>query len=146
MLLSKIKVIDLKRSKWNKEKSNPRLGIYAFDKKVYVVSSDYTDPKTMPRYRLAWVRWDSREDFASVAEWKSQHQATFVNWEDEDFWPEGLTPNASGNYVFQDVVLMKIPISVWVEKVQADQKRYDKAADEMIKAYEVETEKADAKL
>lgn len=145
MLQKDIKIVDLKKSKWDRSKSDPKRGVYSFEKKVYI-SKTPTDRKNLPDHFLVWVHYDERENYARVGEFRAIYQAETVKVGDEEYWPEGLTPSVTGEYIFQDTILMKIPIQVWLEKIYHDQKKFDKAPEEMMKAFTAEARKYGAEV
>lgn len=122
--LKDFKIVDLKRSVWDKEKSDPTKGKYKFTKKVYLKSSDYDDKTIRPRYVMIWNRWDKINDYLEFKEWEQFYDAEAVKVGD-DFWPEPLTPKADGTYQWKDAILMKVPLLVWLRKKAEDSARYD---------------------
>jgi hypothetical protein len=122
--LKDLKIVDLKRSVWDKDKSEPTKGRYKFTKKVYLKNKDYDDRAVRPRWVFIWNRWEKNNDYLEFKEWESYYDAEAVKVGD-DFWPEPLTPKADGSYQFKDAILMKIPLMVWLKKKAEDSARYD---------------------
>ena len=109
MVLSDIKIIDVKRSTFDKEKSDPAKGKYVWVKKVFI---DYKSPETRPQFKFSW----NRNHEWAVADWQNKWPGcTFVEPHD-NFVPAGLSPNADNHYIFKDAVLMKIPIMEYIEQ------------------------------
>lgn len=109
MYLSDIKFINLEASKWNKEKSKPRDGVYDFNEKVEV---DYrgTGKARESKWFFTWCRYDPRNNYQELREWKIMFGSsgfTPVNVDTDHYWPEPLAPDESGNYVFGDLILVK---------------------------------------
>ena len=113
--LQKIKIVDLRegRSVWDKAKSKPKKGQYEIEKKVYVDRRSYHQPGRSDKW-FSWCRYtpDERE----MNEWKMAWGYEPVVAGKDDYWPEPLTPNASGWYILGDVVLMACPLVNYLQK------------------------------
>lgn len=103
MLLHEIKIIDLKHSKWDEEKSNPKKGKYAFIDKKYI---DYKDKGRRPPYFFTWCHYDERNNYLDLRSWKVKWGYEEVTSRD-DYIPEGLGPNVEGHYVYGDLILVR---------------------------------------
>jgi len=109
MVLHDIKIIDVKRSDFDKEKSDPAKGKYTWKKKVFI---SYKSPETRPPFKFQW----NRNHEWAIADWQNKWPGcSFVEPQD-NYVPAGLTPNADNHYIFKDVVLMKIPIMEYIEQ------------------------------
>jgi hypothetical protein len=111
-------IIDLKRSKWDTKKSDPSKGEYVFETKVYYRNRDFQEGYIHP-FKLKWCKYSENDyprPFASFNKWKLEFQAKPVVAGKDDYWPEGFPPDTNGYYVDQDLILVKIPIEVHVEK------------------------------
>jgi hypothetical protein len=111
MLLRDIKLVDLRRSKIDKKRSDPKQGIYEFEPngKVYV---SWKDPATRPPH---YVKWNRNTPY-DVEGWKIKWNYSYVTI-DDPYWPEGVKPNENGHYVYRtDMVLMKCPLEDYVKK------------------------------
>jgi len=139
MNLSDIKhhTIDLRRSEWDKERSRPKDGIYYWTKKVYLNSRDYKDDNTRPNFKYRWVAFDEKDDFVNFNHWRMEYQATPVDYKDAatEVYPEPLVPTVDGNYRWKDMILMKIPIAVEVDRILDNRKQYDNAAKGLQKKF-----------
>ena len=129
MLLSEVRkqIIDLKRSKWDKEKSIPEKGIYVFENdsdKVYYKNSDFNDEASRPDHVLKFVAYDNSDNYSQFRKYAQKFKAEPVTVGDP-YLPELLTPDAENHYIFMDTILVKIPINVWFSKKNEDRKRYD---------------------
>lgn len=124
MLLNDIKIVDLKRSDWDKDASRPKLGRYTFRTKVYLKKTDYNDAATRPAHVLKWVEYTDENNYERFLQYQKDYQAEAVTV-DDPYWPEPLRTNGEGNYTFKDCILMKIPLLLWLEKKYKDKKKYD---------------------
>lgn len=128
-------IVDLRRSEWDKESSNRKKGNYHFFKKVYVKDSDYLDKDIRPDYVFFFVGYAEQDPLSGFDYWRMHFQAELVT-ENDDYWPEPLRPDAEGKYKFLDSVLVKVPVLVWLEKVDDDKSKYDKTAKGIHKAFQ----------
>lgn len=104
MYLSDIKIVDLRFSKWNEEKSDPKDGNYDFTEKVYV--NLLGSKKVRSPWFFTWCRYDPRNNYQEFRDWRYDGYSA-VNVDKDEFWPEPLAPNNDGNYVFKDVICVK---------------------------------------
>lgn len=111
MYLQDIKFVDLRHSDWDKEKSKRETGEYIFDNKVYLKY------RKNPAFHLAWCRYNphSTPPYADLWEWQVMWGYTPVTTMD-DYWPEGIPPNADGKYVNGDLILVKTPMKNYLKK------------------------------
>jgi hypothetical protein len=139
MNLSDIKkhMVDLRRSEWDKDRSSPKDGKYHWTKKVYLTYADYRDNQTRPNFKYRWVAFDKDNDFASFNHWSMTYQATTVDYKDPatEVYPEPLVPTVEGHYRYMDMILMKIPIDVEVDRIVDNRKQYDKAREGLQKKF-----------
>lgn len=135
-------MVDLRRSEWDKERSDPKTGKYFFTngKKVYLTFNDYKDSQTRPNFAYRWVAYDEKNDFRNFMSWQQNLQAEVARYDDPlvEVWPEPLVPDAEGKYKYKDLVLMRIPLEVWVNKIEEDRGRYDKAREGLDKKFKAE--------
>jgi len=133
----KKRMVDLRRSEWDKERSSPKDGKYIWTKKVYLQTKDYRDDMTRPNFKYRWVAYDSKDDFASFQHWSMNYGATPVHFADEatEVYPEPLVPNAEGHYRFMDMILMKMPTENEVKRIVDNRKQFDKAAEGLQKKF-----------
>ena len=98
-------IVDLKRSRWNKDMSVREKGIYIFDHdpeaKVYIKVSDYQDSAARPDHILKFI------DTEKLPYYRAKFGAEPVTIHDR-YWPEPMVPNAEGQYVIMDALLVKI--------------------------------------
>jgi uncharacterized protein Usg len=124
------------------EKSDPVAGQYSFtNQKVYYHWKDYKDASTRLNYIYRWVAYDAADDYRNINKWKWDFDAEMVSATDKsvELWPELIgKPGADGYYHYMDMVLMRIPLLKWLEKKEADSKRYDKAREGLDKKFRSE--------
>lgn len=127
-------IVDLRRSKWDKERTDRHKGKYHFTEKVYVKDSDYRDDTIRPDYVFQFVGFSEQDPQSGFGYWQMHYSAEPVT-ESDEYWPEPLIPDSNGHYKFVDSILVKVPVGVWVDKVIADRKRYDKSAQDIQKSF-----------
>ncbi len=115
-------MVDLKRSDWDQKTSKPEKGWYVFRNKVYLKKTDYDDSAIRPEFVYKWVGYDEDSETDGVRRYMYKMGAQPVSTSDP-IWPETLCPNAEGNYVFQDAMLIKIPLEKYVEVSYAERTR-----------------------
>lgn len=94
-------IVDLNRSDWDKERSDRSAGIYLFNSKVYIKTSDYYDAASRPSHILKFIDIDKLPEYR--AKWGGSPVTT-----DDPYWPEPMVPNSDGKYIYQDAMLAKI--------------------------------------
>lgn len=105
MYLSQIKIVDLRFSKWDKETSDPSDGRYEFSEKEYIDYHGKT--KARPDWHFSWCRYDSRNNYRELRDWRIMWGYTPVKLDKDPYWPEPVPPDESGNYVLGDLILVK---------------------------------------
>lgn len=122
--LYEIKIVDIKKSTIDKEKSVPDRDEYVFTEKVYT-----SHPMRDDKWQFKWGR-DALPGMGSRMEntpqlWKADFGATYVVPSD-GYWPEGIPRNSQGHYLYPngDSVLVKIPLERYADKVQADRQAH----------------------
>jgi len=115
MLLHEIKIIDMRNSEWDKKSSNPKAGKYSFLKKVYVDYQGGTGVR--PEYHFQWVPKDKRSQMSY------RHMGYVpVEHEIDPYYPEYMTPDGEGHYIFaDDVILMKCPLMNFLLRKEKDE-------------------------
>ena len=107
MYLSDIKIVDLRFSKWNEGKSDPQDGDYDFTKKVYV--NMYGGKEVRPPWFFTWIRYEKANNYDEYRTCKYDGYSA-VQVDVDEYWPEPLSPNNNGHYVFKDVICVKRPL------------------------------------
>ena len=96
-------IVDLNRTDYDKDRSVREKGQYHFNgPKVYIKKSDYEDSASQPKHILKFI---SKEE--SLPYYRAKFGAEPVTTSDP-YWPEPMVPNAEGNYVIIDAILVKI--------------------------------------
>ena len=143
-------MVDLRRSKWDKERSKPDKGIYFFEPngKVYLRFDDYKDSATRPNFAYRWVAYHKHDDFKSMRTWAFKWGAEPVKASDPltEVWPESLAPDTEGNYHYEDLILMRIPTERWADKLETDAKYYDDARTNLDKKFRAEARAENAEV
>lgn len=143
MNLSDLKqhMVDLRRSEYDKERSSPKDGQYVWTNKVYLKFNDYKDDNTRPQFKYRWVAFDEKDDFVRYNHWRMKYDAVPVDYKDAgtEIYPEPLVPTVEGHYRFMDMILMKIPIGIEVDRIIDNRGQYDKAREGLDKKFRSET-------
>jgi len=104
--LRHIKIVDLKHSQIDKEKSKPENGVFYFKEKRFL---DYKDSAMRPSFKYKFHRNAPYEISGAQAEgWE------FVTLKDPVF-PEGAILNAEKHWQFMDAVLMKQDLATYLD-------------------------------
>ncbi len=144
MYLQDIKVIDLRFSEVDKKKSNPKEGSYEFKKKVYV---DFKGNKeARPDVWFTWCRYDPVNNYRELRVWKIMWGYTPVNIDTDPYWPESVPPDASGNYVFGDLILVKCRLIDYLKRQLEDMQRSKSASQAKLDGWQAQMEKAGASI
>jgi hypothetical protein len=112
MKLAQIRVIDLGSSVIDEKKSNPKKGEYVFISKRYV---SYQGAGPRPNWFFTWERYTPVNGFREIEDAKSRG-FSFVEAGIDPYAADSVTPNALGYYVFGDLVLMKCPLLMELER------------------------------
>ncbi len=140
MFLSDVnKIIDLNRSELDKS-SDPKKGQYEFRKKVYVEKADYLNASVRPPYKFKWNRYEPKTNYREVRNWQVRLGASFVTIKDP-WWPEGVPPDGEGKYVFDDAVLMKIPLRRYLEEKERNRLRAERAPSAKMREFKANLER-----
>lgn len=107
MYLSDIKIVDLRFSEWDEEKSDPKDGNYDFSKKVYI--NMHGGKEVRPPWFFTWIRYEKANNYDEFRTCKYDGYSA-VQFGEDEYYPEPLSPNNNGHYVFKDVILVKRPL------------------------------------
>ena len=127
--LKDIKVVDKRHSTIDKEKSDPKKGILVFrgtPKYVPMSEEEMVKEEKMyrPEHKLKWVSIiGERRD---LKEWKYGLGFTEVTM-DDPYYPEGVEFNADSHFQFKDMILMKCPLGVYLERLIRNREKANKA-------------------
>ena len=131
-----IKIVDLKQSKVDWDKSNPEKGEYVFKDKVII---DYrSDKAALPDHKVQWGR-NAPND---LSHWIYTLNYTPVNVSEKHYWPEGFTPDAEGHYVNGDGILMQCPALLYAERRKKELEKSRTAPRKTIQKFKDETKRA----
>jgi hypothetical protein len=125
----------LRQSKYDKEKADRAKGVYPFTKKTYV--NYHSDASVRPPYYLTWCRYNPQNGLRELNEWKIKWNFSPVTTND-DYVPEGVTPNAEGLYVFGDLVFVKCPIQDYINKRRHEMRVSENAPKAIQKQFQAE--------
>lgn len=105
-------IIDLRKTKWDKGKSNPSKGDFVFlGEKVYYKPKGANMDK---EWKLRWVRFEPPyRDFNME---KAMYHVVPVKAGDAMYYPEGCEINAEGYFQYGDVVLVREPRLEYLER------------------------------
>ena len=122
-MLRDYKLVDLRRSKIDKKRSDPKKGIFKFEPNGKVYVSWRTEAFRPPHH----VKWNRNEPYA-ISRWEIKWGYSNVTTEDP-YWPEGLKPNEEGHDVYQtDMILVKCPLENYVEKRKKEIEKSERAS------------------
>jgi len=131
MYIQDMKLVDLRMSKWDKEKSDPAKGDYFFTEKRYI---NYRgDRAAAPPFKFIWARYNPIDNFRDMRDWKTRYKASEVGLNDP-YWPEGVAPQ-NGKYIEGDAILMKVPILEYARKRKAEIAASDSRPDAIKKQF-----------
>ena len=135
-------IVDLNRTEWAKEHSDPARGIYQFTgDKVYVKRSDYSDAAARPAHVLKWIGFEDEEASASFRRYRQMYGAEPVTV-DDPYFPELAEIDSSGHYRYMDTILVKIPLVTWLKKAVSDKEKAKRGHEVIDAGFKAQT-KAD---
>lgn len=85
------------------ERERHQEGFYKFKEMVYV---SYKEPGARPDVWFSWCRYDNRDNYRHLSEWRYQFGYMPVSKEDP-YWPENVPLNQNGHYQVGDLCLVK---------------------------------------
>ena len=138
MLTSDIKIVDLKRSRWSREKSKPKKGMYKFVKggKVYTNQPMADSLGGLDNgYVFKW----NRDDPKAIRKWEIRFGFDLLTIKDP-YFAEGADVDAEGRYFLGDAVLMKITLRKYAEKQMRAQAKSDRAVAGKLKEFQTTLE------
>jgi len=124
--LRDIKIVDMKRSEIDQEKSDPKKGKYVFISKKYVDAAT----KVADNVTFSWCEYNAQDGYRTLNTWRVRS-----NWEpvmdgEHAYWPEGVQPNAAGYYQFGDLVLVRRSLEEEIADMEFQQKLARRGAKE----------------
>ena len=108
--------VDLRYSEWDKEKSKPKKGEYAFTKKQLYRES-LKDKSRLPEHWISWGR--KTEDGWDLMDWTTRLTFTFVEL-DDPYFPPGAQLDENKHWVYKDAIMMKCPLRDYIERRKHD--------------------------
>lgn len=151
--LQGIKIVDLRHSELdlpeNKNDAGKvkalmfETGEFAFKKKVYI---NFFDKGRRPPYWFTWCRYSPNNNYRDLYEWKVEWGYTPVNRDTDPFWPEPVAPNAEGNYVRGDLILVKIPLADHLKRKLEEQAVSNLGARAKLKQFNAAMRRSGAEL
>lgn len=114
-------------------------GTYEFTKKIYYKNKDFAVGYVHP-YKLKWCKYEPSNGYRDLRLWEIKYKATPLTVKDE-YWPEGIPPDAEGKYVFGDVVAVKIPIEEHMLTRKAAVELADRKARSVNDQFEADAQK-----
>jgi len=141
MYLGQIKVVDLRHSTIDKEKSNPAIGEYVFEDKQYI---DYTTKARRPDWFFCWVRYNPQDGLRAVRDYETSWGFSYVT-QDDPFWPEGVKLR-EGKYLFGDVVLMKCKLLTELKRREEARVHSERQSMSSMKKFQAEAKEYGVEL
>ena len=94
---------EIKRIEELYEKERYEEGFWKFKEKVLI---SYHEPGARPPHWFEWCRYDNRDNYRHLSEWRYQFGHVPVT-RDDPFWPENVPLNENGHYVIGDLCLVR---------------------------------------
>lgn len=114
------KIIEVKKSKYDKEKSRPEKGEYVWIEKKYMDQRLFDAEK---KWKFTWRKNSPR----AISYDKSVHGYEPVKIS-EPYVPEAAVPNSDGNWEFGDLIFSKINLMRYLKQREEDIKLSDNRA------------------
>ena len=120
MRLNEIKIVDLDRSEWDKKKSDRKKAEYFFTGKKFYIDNKIKETRTP--YHFSWCRYDQRNGYRELNEWKYLYGYSPVSVDIDPYYPEGITPNESGYYQYGDLVFVKCSLLEHLRRMEENRR------------------------
>lgn len=115
-------------------------GRIKFKKKVYI---DYRGIKApRPRHYIKWCRYEKMNNYREFRDWQAAKQYSPVMSGKDPYWPEGLSPDNKGYYVFGDLILVKVSMRDYILQRWEDIQRANLAPKSAIDKFKSDVERA----
>ena len=124
--LNEIRLVDLKKSGFNKAKSKPDKGVFVFDNTVHYL---HTESGAIDKVAIA-------KEFGFVFKWgttdaRQLNNLKYQGWDfltlEDGIWPKPLELNPDGRFVNFDAPAMKVPTQQYIETRKKAIKKSDNA-------------------
>jgi len=135
MKLQDVKIIDLRASVLDREKSDPECGRYVFKEKRYV---DYKGKSTRPNYKFLWCRWEPKNNYREFNEWNVRWGDTLLTNAVDPYIPEGIPKDAEGHFRYGDVILVKRPLINELKRLEENEKISKRGAGAKMQGFQNE--------
>ena len=135
-MLRDMRIVDLKRSDLDKDKSRPKDGEFVFKPggKKYVDKA----AKIADNAWFSWCQYNPRDGFRMLNEWKVKYGYEPLKCGVDPYWPEGAVKNSESDWQYGDLVLCKAPLdremarrAFDVKLAGADKKRGEAGKDRL---------------
>jgi len=100
------------------KKRQKEAGDYKFIEKRFV--DFFGGKQSRPPYWFTWCRYDEKNNYRELASYKAKWNYSVVNMDEDNYCPDGVVPNAEGNYTFGDLILVKCPLIDHLKKRQME--------------------------
>jgi hypothetical protein len=133
--LGGVKAIDLERSDVDEGRSNPEKGIYFFNGEPTVISDkSYKDAGTCPPYVFEWV---SKEMGGGrrLKHYLYNLHFDFVQNIEDPYFPQGADLDGDGHWTYGDMVWMKCPLELHMERKVKQVRAQDDASKAIHKQF-----------
>lgn len=114
-------------------------GRLKFTKKVYVDYKGVRAPR--PRHYLKWCRYEPANNFREFRDWQAAKGYSPVISGQDPYWPEGLSPDNKGYFVFGDLIMVKIPMKDYLLQRWEDIQRSNHAPTQAIERFKADVER-----
>ena len=110
---------ELEKAKAEKKRQQIN-GEYEFIEKRYI---DFKgDKQARPPYWFTWCRYEPGNNYLDYRGYKAKWNYSPVNMDEDNYWPDGQPPNAEGNYIFGDLILVKCPLIDYLRRKLMEKK------------------------
>jgi hypothetical protein len=131
-VLSDCKIVDLNRSKWNKEKSDPKKNRYVFDEKRYMTGTSQAEDNVF----FSWCLYvpKSGDGLLMFEDWRMNGWEPVIQGVDP-YVVEGASVNVDHYWQFKDVVLMRCKFEDEVKRAEDRDKASRRGAKAALKSF-----------
>lgn len=134
-------IVDLHHSEWDKEASDPKTGNYVFTNKLYV---NYYDKGRRPAWHFTWIL--NKPEHRNMVKIDQGYEPVKVNDPTCMYWPEGMVPDAQGEYVYGDVVFSRCPLIKYLKQMEYEKKLSERGFRDVANQFKTEAQAAGAEI
>ena len=114
--LADVKIVDLEHSEIDEERSNPEKGEYFFlGEPVCVSDKSYKDASTCPPFVFKWVSPEIGGG-RRIKTFRHNLHFDFVVHGEDPYYPQGADLDADGHWTYSDMVLLKCPLEIHMQR------------------------------